>query len=359
MESLKVNLNDISYPIYINNDFNQLNYYIEKFGDVNKIIIIVDSNVDIHYSSEFISSIKFNKNKVYKYIIKSGEESKNLNTIYTIYKFLIDINAAKDSLIIALGGGVTGDVAGFVAATYLRGIRYVMIPTTLLSQADSSIGGKVGVNFDNIKNMIGAIYQPKFVYINISLLRTLPKRQINSGMAEVIVHALIKDLELFEYIERNIEKILLLDKDIMNCVLKKSCEIKARIVEKDEKDSGIRKMLNFGHTIGHAIESVYGFNLLHGECVSLGIIGAFNIACELGSVDYKQVERIECLLDKIGLPKRIKNLNSEEIFKIIAFDKKIRDEKITFILPKKIGQVFICNTINKETIINAISKLGV
>ena len=276
-----------------------------------------------------------------KIIVPDSENSKSLNTAETVYDELIRRGATRDSTVIAFGGGVIGDLAGFVAATYMRGINLVHVPTTLLAQVDSSIGGKTGINHKGAKNIIGAFYQPKFVLTDPEFLAKLPEREFVSGMAEVIKYGLIEDGKLFRLLENNMNKILKRDKKLLEDVICRCCRIKADIVSEDEKEAGKRMVLNFGHTIGHAIESASGYKLKHGEAVSLGMIAAASIS----PITDEEKGRIKNVLGKAGLPAKTK-IKTAEIAKFLHLDKKSRldasgNEKNKFVLLSSIGSSFI------------------
>lgn len=339
MIKLSINLGERSYPIYITTDYLSLGKSIGSAKVGGKIALITDTNVDKCQAHDCINALEASGIKVYKYVIEAGENSKNLDTIKGIYKYLIDNKFDRNSCLVALGGGVTGDITGFAAATFLRGINFVQIPTSLLAQADSSVGGKVGVDFEGNKNIIGAFYQPKFVYINVNSLRTLPKRELQAGLAEIIKHGIIRDADFYDYVDYNIKKIFNFDEHVLQYIAKVNCSIKGAVVEQDEKESELRAILNFGHTIGHAIESAYGFELLHGECVSLGMVAAFKMALSMEMVDENTVLKVKRTLEKAGLPVKLENIDVDKVYGCMMYDKKIRDNKILFILPKGIGEV--------------------
>jgi len=322
-----------------------------------KVAVITDTNVEKFYLQPCMDILRDAGYETYSYVIKSGEENKNLDTVRDIYRFLVEYKFDRRSTLIALGGGVTGDITGFVAATFLRGVNFVQIPTTLLAQADSSVGGKTGVDFDGYKNMVGAFYQPRFVYINVNTLRTLPERQLRSGLAEVVKHGIIANSEFYEFIDYNVNKILRLDEDVLQYIAKANCSIKGKVVEQDEKESGLRAILNFGHTIGHAIESVSGFSLFHGECVSVGMVGAFKIAEQLGMVDESLTERVKQTLQKIGLPVEVSGLNVGDVYNKMFHDKKVRQGKLLFVLPKKIGEVMQCFVDDESIIMGTLREI--
>lgn len=324
VEEVTINLGKRSYPIYITGDYKNIGKCLEKAGIRGKIVVVTDKNVDKLQLPAFMKSLKSSGYTADKYVIKPGEESKQLKTLEDIYKHLIELRLDRGSTLVALGGGVVGDITGFVAATYLRGINFIQVPTTLLAQVDSSVGGKTGIDYKGSKNIIGAFYQPKLVYININSLKTLPVRQLKSGLAEVIKHGIISSKEFFRYINDNMDRIFKFEKDVLSYVIKTNCLIKSKVVEQDEKEEGLRAILNFGHTIGHAIESASGFRLLHGESIAVGMIGACIISKHMDSclnnyqkamVD-KDIEsdifentlaKVRHSLEKAGLPITVKD----------------------------------------------------
>ncbi len=341
MLKVEIDLKERSYPIYITDDFagirDCLGLHV-KSG--TKVVLIADENVGKLYADELTGYLESYGLKVSRHITKAGESSKNLDTVKHIYSFLINKGFDRSSAIIALGGGVTGDIAGFAASTFMRGIRFIQVPTTLLAQSDSSVGGKVGVDFEEIKNVIGSFYQPSMVYINVSALKTLSDSEMRSGLAEVIKHGLIKDADFFGFININLDKIFMRDSETLQYLSKTNCMIKGKVVEEDEKESGLRAILNFGHTIGHAVESASGFLLKHGECVAIGIAGAFRISVRLGMVAIDALEESEEVLKKAGLPIRYSSgMNPEKIYRLMLGDKKTSGGKLNMILPVGIGNV--------------------
>ncbi len=359
MIKLNINLNERSYPIYITTDYSELGKSLQSAKLRGKMVLITDTNVEKQQSDLCIESLKDYDCEIHKFVIPAGEKSKNLENIREIYKFLIDLKLDRSATLIALGGGVVGDITGFAAATFLRGINFVQVPTSLLAQSDSSVGGKVGVDFNDSKNIIGAFYQPRLVYINVNSLKTLPKRELQAGLAEVVKHGIIQDPDFFEYIDYNVNKIFSFDEGVLQYLAKMNCAIKGNVVEKDEKESGLRANLNFGHTIGHAIETVMNFELLHGECVALGMVGAFKMAQYLEMVDESLVDKVKETLKKIGLPVRLDGIDVDKVYNQMFYDKKIKGSKLTFILPRrKIGEVIQCTIDDEELIKRAIADLS-
>ncbi len=357
MVKLNINLGERSYPIYITTDFSGLAKFLSNYKS-GKIVCITDTNVDKYHSAGCMEALTSEGFDAYKYVIPAGEKSKNLETVSGIYKYLVDLKLDREARLIALGGGVVGDITGFVAATFLRGINFIQIPTSLLAQADSSVGGKVGVDFEGSKNLVGAFYQPKFVYINVNTLRTLPNRDMISGLAEVIKHGIIRDEDYFDYIDYNVNKIFSFDENVLQYMAKTNCSIKGDVVEQDEKESGIRAILNFGHTIGHAIESVSNFELMHGECVALGMVGAFKISLELEMVSEDTVAKVIKTFEKVGLPTRLNGFSVDAVFDQMFFDKKVKDNKLNFILPKAIGEVVQLEIEDYGLVKRVLSQLG-
>lgn len=358
MIKLNIDLGQRSYPIYITTGYDGIGKAFDDAKLKGKPVLITDTNVDRCQADDCMAAFESAGLDVKKFVIEAGENNKNLDTIRKIYDFLITLKPDRNATIIALGGGVAGDITGFAASTFLRGVNFVQIPTTLLAQSDSSVGGKVGVDFKGHKNIIGSFYQPKFVYINVNSLKTLPKRELCSGLAEVVKHGIIRDEEFYEYIDENAEKILNLDERVLQYIVKINCSIKGSVVEKDEKESGLRAILNFGHTIGHAIETVMDFKLLHGECVSLGMIGAFRLANYLDLIDEGTTQKVKNTLEKIGLPVTLKDIDVEKVYNQMFYDKKVVGDKLKFILPrKKIGEVIQCTIEDEKLIKMAIESL--
>jgi 3-dehydroquinate synthase len=357
MYNLTVGLGERSYPIYITGDYNDIGQSLKASGIDGKLVIITDNNVEKTQGSVFMKALNNAGFTAEKYVFEAGEHSKNLNTLVKIYRFLINIKTDRKSCLIALGGGVTGDITGFVAATYLRGVDFIQVPTTLLAQADSSVGGKTGVDFEGVKNIIGAFYQPKFVYINVNSLLTLSSREVKAGIAETIKHGIIKDKDFFNYISYNIEKILNLDEEVLKYISRINCSIKSNIVEQDEKESGLRAILNFGHTIGHAIESASNFRLLHGECVSIGMVGACKMANYLGMIKDDITDKVSQVLSKAGLPVKAADIDKDEVYQNLYHDKKMQKGKLLFILPKDIGKVTQCFISDEKLIKRVLSEV--
>jgi 3-dehydroquinate synthase len=316
----------------------QLSEYLKKANLGHKYAIITDSKVEKLYGFALVRFLKNNGIKCEMFSFQEGEIAKNLKTIENLASRMIEKGFDRKDAIIALGGGVAGDAAGFLASIYMRGVPFIQIPTTLLAMIDSSIGGKTGVNLLEGKNLIGTFYQPKAVFIDTNFLKTLPKTQIRNGLAEIIKCSIIKDKKLFTIIEKELPKILSLEPKTLNKIIRQTVAIKTKIVEKDEKESNERMLLNYGHTYGHAIEKLSGYKLLHGYAVSIGMVLANKMAVEKKILDKKSAERIKILLIKAGLPIATMKIPTH---KELSSDKKKQNDIINFILPTKIGKAII------------------
>lgn len=358
MTKLNINLGSRSYPIYITTDFSLLGNKIADKIHGNKVVIVTDTNVDRYYGSQCQDLLESSGYKTYRYVIQAGEKSKNLDTVRDIYNYLMKSKIERNSALIALGGGVTGDIAGFAAATYLRGINYVQVPTSLLAQVDSSVGGKTGVDLEGGKNLIGAFYQPSMVFINVNSLRTLPRREVKTGMAEIIKHGIIASENFYEYVDRNIDNIYAINEEVLVHTVKTNCSIKGDIVEKDEKENGLRAILNFGHTIGHAIETASKFSLTHGESVSIGMAGAFEIAVRNGMISADIRQRVCDTLLSAGLPLKYRGISPEEIYNHMLYDKKVVNNSIVFILPEALGKVRKVQINDKQLIMEILEIIS-
>ncbi len=355
---IKTELSQKEYPIYIKDSFNELeNAFIKAKLKDKKVCVIADSNTEKLYAKEIIKIAEKCFSEVSCYVFESGEKSKNLNVISNFYKFFVEKGLDRKSVIIALGGGVVGDMAGFAAATYMRGIKFVQIPTTLLSQVDSSVGGKTGVDFLGNKNMIGSFYQPEFVYINVKTLDTLPYNQIASGMAEAIKYGYIIDKNFLEFFKNNMKKIKILSPEEIKHIVFISCKSKAEVVSKDEKESGLREILNFGHTFGHAVESLSKFKLLHGECVSIGMMAGLKLSCDKGFISKDSLTSAKKLFEFFELPIKVKNFDKNEIFKQMFLDKKTKDNKLNIVLLKEIGLAYTEKNVSDSEVLNAIDYI--
>ena len=341
MKKVKVRLGSNSYQIHIGSGILiQTGHQLKENGFTGNLVIITNPVVKRLYGDTLKQNLTRDGFRVITLQVPDGEEQKSLEVAGRLYNELTNSYAERTTPILALGGGVIGDLAGFVAATYLRGVPLIQIPTTLLAQVDSSIGGKVAINHDQLKNKIGAFYQPKLVITDIATLKTLDTKTLIDGLAEVIKYAVIRDKELLTYIEGNLDKIKSLDDRALEEIVFRSAKIKAEIVEKDEKDLGLRAILNYGHTVGHAIESASDFKVEHGKAVAIGMLAAAKISNRMGILDKNELLRLKSLIERAGLPTKIPNLKVKEIIQTIKHDKKILRGKLRFILLKSIGSVF-------------------
>lgn len=348
------------YDIVFSKSFQSLPDELTIFEPENKkICIITDTNVNNLFADEVTQLIKPLCKEVHKYVIPAGEENKTLDQITNIYRHLISLKYSRSDMLIALGGGVVGDMTGFAAATYLRGIDFIQIPTTLLSQVDSSIGGKTGVDFEQYKNMVGAFHMPKLVFININTLQKLDNRQFSSGFAEVMKHGLIKDSHLYEWLLENMYEIIDKEPDTLMEMVYRSCQIKRQVVEKDPTEKGERALLNFGHTIGHGIEKASNFTLFHGECVALGCIAAANISYMHGLIGQDEYLEIRDMFVPFGLPIALRHVTftADEVLRNTKSDKKNSSQGLKFILLKKLGKAYIDTTVSDEEILKAVEEL--
>lgn len=346
------------YDIYITNNFDELVTEIEPFiNETKKICIVTDTIVGPLYSEAVANFLKPLCAKVCVFSIPAGEANKTLDNIKGIYEFLIKEGFDRKDMLLALGGGVVGDMTGYAAATYLRGIDYIQMPTTLLSQNDSSIGGKTGVDFDGYKNMVGAFKMPLLVYMNLSTLTTLDDRQYFSGFAEVMKHGLIKDANFYTWLIENMYEICERDPQVLEEMVLRSCSIKKSVVEKDPTEQGDRALLNFGHTIGHAIEKAKNFELTHGECISLGAVAAAYISWKRELISMEEYYEVRDMYVPFYLPISIDNIDPQEILKLTKSDKKAQAGSIKFVLLKRIGKAILDNTVTDEEILSAINEI--
>lgn len=353
-----VDLGKDSYDIYFSDSFSGLSDAVKEITKSKKALIVTDSNVDKLYRAEVEKHLQNNGFETSYHVFPAGEENKNIDIICGICEACVKNKLDRKSFIVALGGGVVGDMAGFAAAIYMRGIDFIQIPTTLLSQSDSSVGGKTGIDFCGGKNLLGAFHQPKLVYINVSVLKTLPEREFISGMGEVIKHGIIADKNFFDYLYDNSEAVKSLDKDVLLKMCKINCSIKANVVSQDEKEQGLRAILNFGHTIGHAIETYYNFRLTHGECVGLGMCAILSAAEGRGLISNDVSAKVISILKKYNFKTSIKIDNPKKVIEIMYMDKKSQNGKLKFILPCEIGKVVEVNDITEGEIIKALEYIN-
>ena len=342
LQSVRVNLAERSYDIEIGaGNLANAGRFLKDRGKVSHAIIFTDENVQEPHAVGAAESLVGASIEVAIVAVAPGEKSKSLKVAAKLWEGMLELGADRKTVVVAVGGGVVGDLAGFIAATFARGVRFLQIPTSLLAQVDSSVGGKVGINLSRAKNMVGAFLQPLGVLVDTATLDTLPKREYVSGLAEVVKYGVILDAEFFADLEANAAKLLARDPPTLIRAITRSCRLKANVVEQDEREeSGQRAVLNYGHTFAHAFEALTGYGeLLHGEAVSIGMTCAARLAQRLGRVDAAFVARQTALSETLGLPTKAPKLDREKILATMMHDKKVEHGKLRFILPTRMGHV--------------------
>jgi len=359
MQTISVPLQNRSYPIWIEKGLLiKLPELLKPMNQGQKWVIFSQNEIISLYGNSLYKGLKSTGFQVELVVFPDGEKAKSLNELEGIFSQLIGMGCDRSSTFLALGGGVVGDATGFIAASFMRGVDYIQIPTTLLAMVDSSIGGKTGVNLLDGKNLVGAIWQPKAVVIDIELLKSLQEREIISAMGEVLKYGAILDRNLFEVVAENLNDILNLSKpELLTEVIGRCAKLKADVVAGDEREGGKRRILNFGHTIGHALETHFGFETLrHGEAVAYGMLVAGKLSNEDGRLKMEEFELLQTTIKKLPLPK-LPEFDAENILKIMQRDKKVKDRKINFVLLEAIGKTIIVDSIEKESIIKAMESL--
>ena len=360
MRTVYVELGDRSYPIYIAIDaLNAVGELSLQHRLSRTLAIITDETVSELYAERVVSDLQKCDFQVHVFRVPDGEESKSLSVADNLYEQMIKARLDRKSSVVALGGGVVGDLAGFVAATFLRGLPFVQIPTTLLAQTDSSVGGKVAVNHRLGKNLIGAFYQPQLVVIDPMVLKTLPNREIWAGMGEVIKYGLIRDKNLFHLLETNLGRLIdALDLQLMETIIENCCRIKAEVVAQDEREGGLRRILNFGHTIGHALEAATEYNFFrHGEAVIWGMRAMNWLSYKENLLPVEDFHKIEHLLNRIPTPGTWPDITSMEVLSKIYLDKKIIDTRLCVILLRSIGTAVIKEGFSENELLSAINYI--
>ena len=357
MAILNVELGERSYPIVVDSGLLSRKDLFQQYVNANEVMVVTDETVAPLYLDNLLNTLSgFN---VTCHVLPDGEEHKSLATLAELLDTMVAAPCSRETTLIALGGGVVGDLGGFVAATYLRGIDFVQVPTTLLAQVDSSVGGKVGVNLPAGKNLVGAFYQPKLVLCDLDTLGTLPAREFRAGLAEVIKYGIIYDAKLFRRLERDLPKLLAQDPATLSAVIARCSQIKAVVVGQDEKEAGLRAILNFGHTIGHGLEAISQYGIyLHGEAISIGQVAAAKISSELTGLPTAEVERISALFAATGLPTDVK-LNAAQtkrLFAAMKLDKKVSGGEIKFVLAESIGRVKIGKSVPDAAVRRALKN---
>ncbi|MFC2009916.1 3-dehydroquinate synthase [Chloroflexota bacterium] len=351
MQKINVNLAEKSYEIVIGGELlADAGQVLAGLGLGGRVVVVTSPNISDLYGERLSASLAKVGFTASTLLVPEGEAYKNLETASSLYREITAAGAERRTPILALGGGVIGDLAGFVAATYQRGVPLVQIPTTLLAQVDSSIGGKTAVDLGELKNMVGVFYQPIVVISDVSTLETLPDDEFAGGLAEVIKTAAIRDARLFTRLEKNIERILQRDKPVLEEIIGRTAAIKVAVVAEDEKDLGIRNILNYGHTIGHAIEAASGFGLKHGAAVAIGMVAAANISQRLGGLAPDDVSRLENLLVRAGLPVMVPELPVAEVLSAMGHDKKKAQGKQRFVLLKGIGNCYVSDAVSADMV---------
>ena len=356
MKTININLEKRSYPIYVGEGLLD-NYDLFKKHILNKkVAIITNDKIASLYLERFSNTLSVEK-EIVPIVLPDGENFKNFETLNLIYDALLKNKANRQITLIALGGGVIGDITGFAAATFMRGVDFIQIPTTLLSQVDSSVGGKTGINHPLGKNMIGAFYQPKCVIADIKLLDTLSNKELSAGLAEVIKYGLIRDSSFFSWLESNIKGIIKRDPQLLIEAVVRSCQNKADIVESDEFESGIRAILNLGHTFGHAIETASGYGKwLHGEAIAIGMIMAAYLSEQMGWLSKEENQRIKSLILDANLPINPPEISKQNFLDLMQLDKKTKDDQINLVLQKGIGSAILTIDYDVEKLHDTLLK---
>jgi 3-dehydroquinate synthase len=360
MATVELNLPDQYYPIAIEPGLLEtLGERVRAVAPHDKAALLVDEHVEPTHGRAAARSLQAAGFSTTVALVPSGEENKTLGTYRELLEIVLNAGLERKSPVIALGGGLAGDVAGFVAATYLRGVPLIQSPTTLLAMVDASVGGKTGVNMPQGKNLVGVFHQPQLVAVDTNTLSTLPERELRCGLAECIKHGVIRDADLFAWIEDHVEAIFALDPPTIGELVERNVRIKAAVVAEDEKEAGVRAHLNFGHTFAHAIEAVTGYGRFHhGEAVALGMLAATRLAVEAGRCEAALLERLRTLLERVGLPTRDPGLPpSVSLVKAMKLDKKVADGQVRLILPDKLGQVRIVSEDSTQALIDAFDSL--
>ena len=354
---VSVALGDRSYDIVIgSNTLAECPKFLEQWTGGSHVVIVTDSNVDDLYADALGDQLVDAGLDVHLLVIEAGEASKCAEVAIDLWETMLAEGADRTSAVVAVGGGVVGDLAGFIAATFARGVQFVQIPTTLLAQVDSSVGGKVGINLSEAKNMVGAFWQPTGVLVDVDVLATLPDNEFAAGMAEVVKYGVIMDAEFFAYLEANVDAIWSKDPNTLQTIVERCCRLKADVVEADEREeSGRRAILNYGHTFGHAFEAATQYDKhLHGEAVAMGMVCASRLARRLGMIDEPTIERQVKLLAALRLPTEPADFDAEEIYRLMWHDKKVADGKIRFILPTRIGEVQLVGDVKSSDVLAAL-----
>ncbi|OHB69044.1 MAG: 3-dehydroquinate synthase [Planctomycetes bacterium RBG_13_63_9] len=357
-QPVRVNLAERSYDIEIGSgNLEQVGRLLvgrllAERGKVSHVVVITDENVQEPYAIRVAESLAGESIEVDVVAVEPGEPSKSIDMVAGLWTGMLELGSDRKTVVAAVGGGVVGDLAGFVAATYARGVRFLQVPTSLLAQVDSSVGGKVGINLPEAKNMVGAFMQPIGVLIDTATLATLPPREYRAGLAEVVKYGVILDAELFNYLEANAAALLGRDDDALARVISRCCRLKADVVEKDEREeTGLRAVLNYGHTFAHPLEALAGYGrILHGEAVAIGMVCASRLAERTGRVDDGFTDRQRRLLETLGLPVELPELDREQIIRAMMHDKKVQHGRLRFVLPSRMGHVEVVEDVDAKDV---------
>lgn len=358
MKRLAIGLGDRSYDVRVGRRLlERTGAWVLEITRPSRVVVVTHPSINRLYGAKLSAGFSSARVSIQFIEVPEGEKSKSLEQAGKIYDRLLEWKCDRRTVLMALGGGVIGDLAGFIAATYTRGVPFIQIPTTVLAQVDSSVGGKTAVNHERGKNMIGVFYQPRLVVADLETLDSLPEKEFKAGIAEIIKHGVIGDADLFHYLESEYQKILSRDAGALERIITASCAIKARVVERDERESHYRMVLNFGHTVGHAIESLTGYSTYtHGEAVAMGMVAAARLSQLMGRCTEDVSLRIFGLIEKFGLPTRLPGLQAADLIQSIYLDKKTAHEKIRFILVKDIGSVEIVDDVPESLITEALKN---
>ncbi len=357
MKKIEIKIPGKTYPIFLGDGITNSFRRVIKSGNFCKnFFFVVDSNVFEYHGEKINSLISAGGGKSFVHVFESNERNKSFDGAQKIYSDLISHGFARDTLVVAVGGGITGDITGFVASTFMRGVQFVQIPTTLLSAVDSSVGGKTGINFEHTKNIIGTFFQPEFVFIDTEFLNTLPKDELVCGIGEILKYAFLSNDELFDALNNNLDKLLLLKPAFTKKIIETCIRFKGDVVAKDEKESGLRKILNFGHTFAHAFEVEQNYLLKHGQAVTVGIMCALELSRGLELISDKQFARFASLPMKLKDKIVVRNFNADDIYEIMKRDKKGTSDKIKFVLLNKLGRLLLDVTAEKAAVKAAIEK---
>jgi len=360
MQTLRIALGERSYPIHIGAGLLEMADLIVPFLARKSVAVVTNTTLAPLFLERLAGALAREGVEVVRIVVADGEAHKDWKTLNAVFDALLERRCGRDTTLIALGGGVIGDLAGFAAATYQRGVQYVQIPTTLLAQVDSSVGGKTAINHPLGKNMIGAFHQPRLVLADTDTLETLPERELRSGLAEVIKHGLIRDAEFFAWLEENIGRVLSRDAAALEHAVLRSVAIKAEIVAQDERENGLRRVLNFGHTFGHAIETGLGYGAwLHGEAVAAGMAMAADLSRQLGYLSEADTGRIRALLQRAGLPTAAKGIAPARMQQLMSVDKKVKGGRTHFVLLQRLGEATLRDDVPSAAVDHTLARLAV